>query len=170
MANDADQRKTGGGPERQTTARDVLREAIGTLLERAQHDILVFGPALDGYYFNTERSAEALGRFIAHHHANRARFLVEHGQQVIRDNVRLVALARRFADAIQLRRVSEDHAGLRELFVVIDRRASIFQQDVDRIDRPVSGQQPREAALLARRFDAMWNPGVPLAEITPAGL
>ncbi|MHB8346800.1 MAG: DUF7931 domain-containing protein [Acidiferrobacterales bacterium] len=169
MTNNADQKKA-GGPERPAAARDVLREAIGTLLEQAQHDILVFGPTLDGYYFNTERTAEALRQFIARHHGNRARFLVAHGQQVIRDNARLVALARRFADAVQLRRVSDDHAGLRELFVVIDRRAWIFQQDADCIDQPVSGQQPRQAALLARRFCAMWDRGEPLAEITAAGL
>ena len=170
MANDAEQQKTGKEPARSAAARTALRETIAALLEQAQHEILVFGPDLDGYYFNTARVADALGRFIARHRENRARILVEHRQQVIRDNARLIALARRFADAVQLRRVSEDHAGSNELFIVVDSRTSLYQQDADRIDRPIAMQQLREAALLARRFRTMWELGEPLVEIKPAGL
>ena len=170
MANDAEQQKTGDEPGRFAAARNALREAIAALLEQAHRDILVFGSDLDGYYFNTARVADALGRFIARHHENRARFLVEHGQQVIRDNARLIALARRFADAVQLRRVSEDHAGLSELFIVVDSRVCLYQQDAGRIDRPVTRRPRREAALLARRFRTMWDLGEPLAEIKPVGL
>ena len=170
MANDAEQQKTGDEPARFAAARSALRETIAALLEQAQHEILVFGPDLDGYYFNTARVADALGRFIARHRENRARILVEHRQQVIRDNARLMALARRFADAVQLRRVSEDHTGANELFIVVDSRTCLYQQDADRIDRPIAMQQLREAALLARRFRTIWELGEPLVEIKPAGL
>ena len=170
MANDAEQQKTGEEPARSAAARTALRETIAALLEQAQHEILVFGPDLDGYYFNTARVADALGRFIARHRENRARILVEHRQQVIRDNARLIALARRFADAVQLRRVSEDHTGSNELFIVVDSRTCLYQQDADRIDRPIAMQQLREAALLARRFRTIWELGEPLVEIKPAGL
>ena len=170
MANDAEKQKTGKEPARSAAACNALRETIAALLEQAQHEILVFGPDLDGYYFNTARVADALGRFIARHRENRARILVEHRQQVIRDNARLMALARRFADAVQLRRVSEDHTGANELFIVVDSRTCLYQQDADRIDRPIATQQLREAALLARRFRTMWELGEPLVEIKPAGL
>lgn len=170
MGIDTDQQHTVGEPERLAAARDANREVITSLLERAQHEILVFGPVLDGYYFNTRRAGDALGRFIANHRENRAHILVEHGRQIIRDNARMIALARRFADAVQIRRVGKDHAGLRELIVVIDNRACLYQEDTDRVYRLLHDQGPRQAALLARRFRTMWDQGEPLAEINAAGL
>lgn len=167
MGNNADQPAAGNQPGTRATPRDTFRDALVSLLEQAQHEISVFGPVLDGHYFNTQRTAKALGQFIARHHRNRARVLVEDGQQLIRDNPRLLELARRFADAVEIRRVGEDHVGLRELFVVTDSRVALLQPD---IDQPWGGPPLCATATLARRFQAMWGLAEPLAGISPPGL
>ncbi len=150
--------------------REAARDAIVTLIEQAQRNIMVFGPVLDGLLFNTARTAEALGKFIARHHENRARILIEDSQQVVRDNARIIALAKRFSDAVQIRTVGEDNAGLRELFVVADERGYLHQLDLEQLEFMVAMDAGTEATMLARRFREMWDMSQPATGINTLGL
>ncbi len=170
MNRNADRPGTGAQSGQPAATRAALSAVLVELLDQARREVSVFAPVLEADCFNTARFADSLGQFVARHHANRACFLVEDGQQVVRDNARLAALARRFADAVQFRRVGEDHRGLRELFMVIDSLALVHILDIDRIDAPAPHFRVREATALARRFRGMWDMGEPLAEISVTGL
>ncbi len=172
MGNNPDQPdiRASSAQRRRLATHGELGEAVITLLEQAQRNIMIFGPSLDGNYFNTTRAADALGQFISRHAENRVRILVENEQQVLRDNTRLVAMARRFGDSIHIRHVGEDHVGLRELFVISDSRGFLYQENVDRLESIVDYQGPGDATLLARRFYGMWDMSEPAASINVIGL
>jgi len=170
MDNSSNQPGAGVTPRQHLTTREDVRNAIATLLEHAQRNVVVFGPVLDGYYFNTNRVADALGRFISQHHENRARFLIENGQQVVRDNARLIAMAKRFGDAIHIRAVGDDHVGLHELFIVADSGSYLYQENLDRLEGVAAYEASRDATPMARRFDGMWDMSQPVAGINSVGL
>lgn len=161
---------TGHSKRQRIATREAARDAIIALFDQAQRNIIVFGPVLDGFYFNTSLAADALGRFVARHHENRARILVEDSLQVARDNARLVAMTRRFADAMHIRTVGEDHAGLRELFVVVDNRSYLHQEDLERLEGTAAFDAAADAMLLARRFHEMWDMSQSAVGINTVGL
>ncbi len=172
MGNIPDQPEVHAGDtqQRRIATREELCEAVITLLEQAQRNIVVFGPSLDRNCFNTARATDALGQFISRHVDNRIRILIENEQQVLRDNARLVAMARRFGDSIHIRHVGEDHVGLRELFVITDNRDYLYQENVDRLESIVDYQGPGDAIPLVRRFYGMWDMSGPATSINVIGL
>jgi hypothetical protein len=159
-----------------TPAREILanpdqaQDRIARLAEAARHEIQVFAPQLDARLFNGARLAAALAHFVARHGQNRARVLVEDGAQALRDNERIVELARRFSEFVDLREVGEAHRGLREVFVVADRAAYLHQQDITRPTCIVDPAGRREAVVLAGRFESMWEQSLPVPGLRAAGL
>ncbi len=150
--------------------RDEIRDHIAALVERAGREVAVFAPQYDAFYFNTARLADALARFAARHRQNRARVLVEDTEQLLRDNERVVELIRRFSDAIELRQLDEQDVGLRELWVCTDHNGYLQQLDVAKPECVVDFNNRQEAAALVRRFDEVWNRGVPLPGVRTLGL
>jgi hypothetical protein len=150
--------------------RDEIRNTLTALAQSAAREIMIFTPHLDGYLFNSGRFARALASFAARHRHNRARILVEDTEQALRDNDRVIELCRRLSDFIELRRVGEEHLGLREMFVVVDQRSCLYQQDLAKPDTVVHTQNVREALLLARRFNALWDRSDPIPALRTAGL
>jgi hypothetical protein len=145
------------------TAAQVLRERaqvrafIERLIGSAQRDIVIFAPTLDPALFDQMPVVEALAHFAARHRQNRARLLVEDAAQAIRDNDNLITLCRRLGEFIQLRRVDETHLGLREQFLVADRRGFLHQEDIARPECVAALAGGVAAARLAQRFEAMWD-------------
>lgn len=158
------------------TAREVvsdpvlIREHLALLAEAAQHELAVFAPQLDARLFNTARLSTALAHFVAGHRQRRVRFLVEDGAQALHDNGRVVDLCRRLSDFVDLRQVGEAHRGLREVFVVADRRAYLHQEDTAKPTCVIDPAGRRVALDLATRFESMWEQSEPVAGLRTAGL
>jgi hypothetical protein len=158
-------------PRREVVADpEQVREHMAQLAEGARHDIQLFAPQLDARLFNGGRLTVALAHFVAQHRHSRVRFLVEDGEQALRDNQRVVELCRRLSDYVDLRRVGEVHRGLREVFVVADRAAYVHQQDVTKPTFVVDPAGRRTAVELASRFEAMWEQSEPVSGLRIAGL
>jgi len=150
--------------------RNAVRDQIVALAEQAQREIVVFAPRLDPYFFNVALLSQALASFAVRHRQNRARILVEDVQQAVKDNDRLTGLCRRLGEFISLRQVGEDHRGRRDMFVQIDRRGYLYQQEVTRLDCLIDTAGGGEATALAERFDEMWERSEPVTAIQPLGL
>jgi len=148
----------------------AIAEHIAALAEHASHEFDVFAPQLDPRWFDTGRLHRALASFAARHRHNRARILVEDAAQAVRDNNRVVELARRLSDFVEIRQVAESDRGLRELFVLADRNAMLHQQDVTRIEALVETGGQRAGVELRLRFKSMWDRSEPIPEIRTAGL
>jgi len=157
-------------PTERIVTRDAARGAVARVIEQARHNLLVFAPVLDAHLFNSVEAGAALAAFIARHHDNRARFVVGDGHQALRDNPRLVALARRFPDALSLRHVGEDHRNLRELMVIADHRGYFHLENVERLDGRLAIEAPQAAATLMKRFHEIWDRSEPLTGLHPLGL
>lgn len=158
-------------PTRRTVReRGEIAAQIATLVSQARREIALFAPELDPALFNTTALDHALISLATGHRHNRARLLVEDAQQAVRDNPRLVELARRLSEFVELRQVAGEHVGLRELFVLVDREGYLHQHDLARPECLLDLHGRREAVELAQRFQLMWDRSEPIASIRTAGL
>ena len=150
--------------------RTEVSNFLALLAENATREIVIFAPRLDGAYFNNSRFARALASFAARHRQNLARIVVEDAQQAIRDNDRLVGLCRRLSDFIHMQQVAEEHLGIREMFMVVDHRGYLHQQETDKPDCVTHPQDGHEAVMLSRRFNELWDRSEPIVALRAAGL
>lgn len=150
--------------------RQEISDFLAGLAENATREIVIFAPMLDGAFFNTSRFARALASFAARHRQNLARIVVEDIEQAMRDNDRLVSLCRRLSDFIHMQRVAEEHIGMREMFVVVDHRGYLRQEDVAKPDCVAHAKDGHEAVMLARRFNELWDRSEPITALRAAGL
>ena len=158
-------------PERRLLRdRNDVGNFLAGLAENAAREIIIFAPRLDGAFFNTARFARALASFAARHRQNLARIVVEDTEQAIRDNDRLVGLCRRLSDFIHMQRVAEEHLGMREMFVVVDHRGYLRQEDITKPDCVAHLKDAHEAVMLTRRFNELWDRSEPIVALRAAGL
>lgn len=160
----------------ETPQRRILRERddvaafLSELAESATREIVIFAPRLESAFFNTSRFARALASFAARHRHNLARIVVEDTEQSIRDNDRVVGLCRRLSDFIHLQKVAEEHVGLREMFVVVDHRGYLRQEDIAKPECVAHLQDGHEAVMLTRRFNELWDRSEPILALRSTGL
>lgn len=150
-------------PEGAIHGPEALAAAISRLFRSARREARLFAPHLGPSVFSTAAVIDAITFFITRHPRNRVRVLVEDQSQLSRDNGRLIELARRLADGIELRQVEDNDRGARDLFLVVDRSAYMVQEDVGRNDAVVNAHAKHEAVKLIERFDAAWERGGSIA-------
>lgn len=154
---------------RVSRSREEAREIVTGLIGAARREIKVFAPLLDPYYFNTPAMEQGLIAFALAHTHNRAQFLIEHVPALLQAQPRLLGLLRRLGGRLEIRRVDDD-AGLREFFVVADTRAYYQQNDYEILDSSAEADTPGQAALLARRFEKLWERSERIGDLLPTGL
>lgn len=150
--------------------RAEVSDFLAKLAENATREIVIFAPRLDGTFFNSSRFARALASFAARHRQNLARIVVEDTEQTLRDNDRLVGLCRRLSDFIHMQQVAEEHLGIREMFMVVDHRSYLYQQDMAKPDCVAHPRDGHEAVLLTRRFNELWDRSEPIVTLRATGL
>ena len=148
---------------------EAVRDALPTLVDRAVRELALFAPHLPAGLFNTMAFSRALASFAARQRQNRVRLLVEDAQQALRDNDRVIALARRLSDTLLIRRVAEDDRGNRGVFLLADHAAYLQQHDLDAAEAILDTRGGPPLAELLQRFDEMWERSEPVA-LTPLGL
>lgn len=141
---------------------EALRDTAAALVGAAQREVRLFAPYLEPTVFNTGAVAGALIEFARRHPRNRVLVLIEDAVQVQRDNDRLVALARRLSDRVELRAVEENDRGARDLYLLADRATCLYRETMDRIDAVVL-HQAQEIAARIERFDTVWERAEPVA-------
>ncbi|MHB8623331.1 MAG: DUF7931 domain-containing protein [Sulfuricaulis sp.] len=150
--------------------RSEVSEFLAGLAENATREIVILAPQLDGSLFNTTRFARALASFAARHRHNLARIIVQDTEQALRDNDRLIGLCRRLSDFLHMHQVSEEHIGIREMFVVVDHRGYLHQEDIVKPECVADLRNVHQAVLLARRFDEMWDRSEAIISLRASGL
>ncbi|MEK7840007.1 MAG: hypothetical protein AAB252_02405 [Pseudomonadota bacterium] len=150
--------------------RDEVAAELLALLGEARQRVDIFSPRLDPSLFSTRAVTEALTAVATRNRLSRVRVLTEDSQQLARDNIRLVGLARRLSDSIRLQRVGEEHVGLNETIVLVDGRASLYQADQARHEYVIERGGGHGTAELVLRFNAMWDRSEPIPEIHTTGL
>jgi hypothetical protein len=134
-----------------------IGRALAQLIRAARREVRLFAPVLNPAIFHGATVTQAMAHFVTQHSHNRIRILIEDVTQTLRDNGRLVDLARRLADGIELREAEDADRGARDLYLLADRSAFLMQEDVGRSDAIVNLRTPHAAAQLLGRFDAAWD-------------
>jgi hypothetical protein len=152
------------------SGRDELRDHMVALMQHAEHEISVYAPRYDGHLFNTRRLAQTLSRFITQHRRNRVRLLTEDGQQLIRDNDRLIELSRHLGEFLEMREVDEQDKDIQEMIVFTDVRGHLYQPNITRLQCRVDFNSTTATAPLVNRFNQWWGRSAPIHGITLMGL
>lgn len=151
-------------------AHNEVSEFLANLAENATREISIFAPHLDSSLFNTARFTRAMASFAARQRHNLARIVVEDVEQALRDNDRLVGLCRRLSDFIHMHRVAEEHLGIREMFMIVDHRGYLHREDPAKPECVAHPHDGRQAVMLARRFNELWDRSEPIITLRSAGL
>jgi hypothetical protein len=151
-------------------SRVEAHDVMVHMLAQARRQIAIFAPVLDASLFNTSRVTQTLASFAVAHRHNLVRLLVENSAQVVHDNGRVVGLCRRLSDFIKMRQVDEDHAGLREMFVIIDDHAYLHQRDIDNPDFLAAVNARGDVRPLILQYERMWDHSHSIPSVLTAGL
>lgn len=149
-----------GNPRSALQGPEALARFVCRLADAAQRELRLFAPRLAPASFDASAHA-ALSRFLTRHPRNRLYMLIEDEAQVRRDHERLLELARRTADRFELRVVDEADRGAREMYLVADRTAALWQEDAAHDAARACTRV--EAVRLAERFDTAWERAQPAA-------
>ncbi len=150
--------------------RDAVRAQIALLAGQARHELRIFAPQLDPALYNTAELTDQLASFVARDRHNFVHLLVEDSDQAARDNDRVMQLCRRMSDFVRMRRVGEQHIGLKEMFLVVDHLGYLHQPDLARPECVSASADARNAVELAQRFENMWERSEPIHHINTVGL
>ena len=156
--------------KRRIAGRDNVRNAVLDVLRHASHRIYVVAPVLDPYFFSNEEVTSYLASFAASHPRNVVRFLVEDGDGTVRYNARLVSVARKLGDFIQIRRPGELHSLGMEMRISIDTTGYLIQPDHSKPECIVDLEDKNSAAKYLRQFDEMWQTSRFISSINVVGL
>lgn len=170
MGNEENNIFDDSGSRFRASGRGALKENVALAFEKACHSISVYSPLLDPANFNQSRVIEALTKFCGGGRPNKARILVERGDETIRNNGRLADLARRFSDFVDIRQLSESSGAPSDMFVVVDRDGYLHQPDSEKAECIVQFSASHEVGALSRRFEQLWERSEPAAGLRVLGL
>jgi len=156
--------------KRRIAGRDNVRDAVLDVLKHASHRIYVVAPILDPYFFSNEDVTSLIASFAASHPRNVVRFLVTDGDGTVRYNARLVSIARKLGDFVQIRRPGELHSLGMEMRISIDTTGYLIQPDHEKPECIVDLEDKNAAAKYLRQFEDMWQTSRFISSINVVGL
>jgi len=156
--------------KRRIAGRDNVRDAVLNVLRHANHRILVVAPVLDPYFFSNEEVTSYLASFAVRNPRNSVRFLVEDGDGTVRYNSRLITVARKLGDFVQIRQPGELHSLGMEMRISIDTIGYLIQPDHTKSECIVDLEDRNSAAKYLRQFEEMWQTARYISSINVIGL
>ena len=168
--NDRKQNATEESRIQHVHSRVEAHDVMADMLTQARHRIAIFAPVLDASLFNTSSVTQIFASLAAAHRHNLIRLLVENSAQAVHDNGRVIDLCRRLSGFIKMRQVDEDHAGLREMFVIIDDHTYLHQRDIDSPDFLAAINARRDVRPLILQYERMWDRSHSIPSILTVGL
>jgi hypothetical protein len=152
------------------TGRDEMTVAIADAIGKTSRKLAIYAPSLNPAFFSSTSGIEALTAFCTASPQNRVRFLVEQGDRTIRENGRLVNLARRISDLIEIRQIGEETAATAEMFMIFDTHGYLHQADSEKAQCVVDPDDSTRAGAFSNRFDRMWERSVVINGLHVLGL
>lgn len=152
------------------TGREEMSAAIAESIGKASRKLSIYAPSINPLFFNSADAVAALASFCTAAPQNRVRFLVEQGDRTVRENGRLVNLARRISDLIEIRQLGEETAATAEMFMVVDNKGYLHQADSEKAQCVVDLEDTTRAGAFSNRFDRMWERSVVISGLHVLGL
>jgi hypothetical protein len=152
------------------TSEAEYRQACDTILDRAEHDILIFDHDLAALRLEEMARLEALANFIQIDNVRRIRVVLHDPGPAERDSPRLMQFIARFSHVVDVRQSPDNLRHLADTHVLADEGHGVRRFHVD---------QPRSALILddpayikpwRQRFEELWELSLPCLSANTTGL
>ena len=131
----------------------------------------ILAPNLDPGLLNRRAVLSALSQFVRVSPNSRIRVLFADGADAVRQGHQLITCSRRFPSYMSIRRLPEEHRGLRPSWVLVDELALFWRRDFSRLDNAwINWRDVRSAPKLCRDFDDWWELSQPEPEFRQLNL
>ncbi len=156
--------------KRRIAGRDDVRDAVLNVLRQADHRIQIVAPILDPHNFSNTEVTSFLTSFAVAHRRNMVRILVDDGDGTVRYNSRLITVARKLGDFVQIRQPGELHSLGMDMWISIDTKGYLIQPDHTKPECIVDLNDKNSAAKHLRQFEEMWQVAQFIPSINVVGL
>jgi hypothetical protein len=147
-----------------------FRQAIDSVIAAATQEIRVFDQDLTRIALDTKDRAEAIERFLAEDRERRLRIVLHDPGHCERHSPRLMALIRRFGQAVEIRQSPDELRHLQECFLLADRIQAVIRFHRDHPRGKIILNAPEEIHPWWRRFEELWTLSAPCLSATRLGL
>ncbi len=147
-----------------------FRQAIDTVITAATQEIRVFDRNLTRIQLDQKDRAEAIERFLAGDHHRRLRIIVHDPEHCERYCPRLLAMLRRFSQAVEFRQSPSELRHLSECLLLADRAQAAVRFHRDHPRGKIILDAPEEVHPWWQRFADLWELSNPCLSATRLGL
>lgn len=141
-----------------TEAKQV-RQASAELVAGARRSVHIYSRSMDPALYNNREFLEAMTQFLTSHPRAYARMLVQDAESAIRNDHRLIHLARRLSSRFAIREPGPRHRDYNAAFLIVDVRAVLYREMGDRFEATVDREGRARARQLVRYHDEVWEFG-----------
>jgi predicted GNAT family N-acyltransferase len=134
-------------------------------LQKPVRAVQIYSQFLDHALFDQLAVVDELSRFVRSGPPVQLQVLIHSNQLIISRGHRLLELARRMDNKIQIRRVPEELALDLQTSVVWDQRGYWLMPDFREYEAVTNLYDPVQASRLGERFDYLWNKGIEDSEL-----
>jgi hypothetical protein len=134
-----------------------LADAVSHLLRQTRYSLQVYTPDLEPRLYDTADVAAALRRTATASRRADIRLLARDLDPAIKAGHRLIELARKLSSFIEIRLAPTRGELGGDAFVIADRSAVLYRPHAGRPEGELHLHDPRQARLLAGRFQILWD-------------
>ena len=147
-----------------------FRQAIDTVITAATQEIRVFDRNLTRIQLDQKDRAEAIERFLAGDHHRRLRIIVHDPEHCERYCPRLLAMLRRFSQAVEFRQSPSELRHLSECLLLADRTQAAVRFHSEHPRGKIILDAPEEVHPWWQRFADLWELSNPCLSSMRLGL
>lgn len=162
--------EAGGSPRLRVEDSTAMNECIERLVLACNQSLRVQAKRLDYDFYYSDAFVQACLSVIKRDLRNELQFLVEDEWHLMKTNVKLVGLARRYSSYIKLRVIPEEYIEQREMFVLCDASGCLHQPSVDHPTGFLSTSDRGTVRQFSRRFKDLWERSSQPTELFTTGL
>ncbi len=126
------------------------------MVEGACRQVDIVSRSLEPAVYNAPEFLDAVKKLLLSGHG-RVRIVVLDPASLIAQGNRLVDLAMRLSSYMEIRRPGPEQGDFNEAMLIADGLGWIHRQHADRYEGIANFHAPHKAALLAERFEALWQ-------------
>ncbi|MSR13023.1 MAG: hypothetical protein EXR86_00335 [Gammaproteobacteria bacterium] len=136
---------------------EALLEVSLALATQARHSLDIVSRHLDPALYDNELFSDALRALVVNTRRAQIRLLILDSAPVVLHGHRVVELAQRLTDFIQIRVPAPQHKEFNEAWLVADNTGYAHRRFSDRYDATVNFAARRVSNSLTKRFEELWN-------------
>lgn len=147
------------------TGRAEYARSATELVAATRLDLVMFSQSLHPSLYGDIAFVEAMKNFLLGHERARCRVLVVAPATALRENPRLIELARRITSRFECRAVPEERREIREEYLISENRHYLHRADPGDLESRYFRDAPLQSQLLLKQFEPLWQESPPAREL-----